>query len=333
MTRISSDARILLASQLRTLDNEGRGTAHYLWLWASKEGRSLLGKVPAKSTLQSFVKKSREVSTLLDMAKDRPRDQSNRQGKAATVTPTQRSIVLRKAKDIRRTRSRRRTYQLAREKHGERQMSPSTIKGILRTAGLRFKRCRSTIAMKPHHIQFRLRMAEKWVKKKKEFWRNFIFSDEKTFRLNGKRHQQNDGLWVSVDEPDEHDLKELTYVQDRYSGSVSVWAGVSFYGKLEIDVLESTQDGAHYLKNVIQGIVKPFMEKEKRVKVFQQDGAGLHRDAKVIDSLNRHLGEGKWTAVPPRPCKKTDRAGNPIKVVKTCKTGKARNYQVDSVHC
>ncbi len=270
-----------------------------------------------------------ECNTLSEAVKDLPRSQANRKGKSSPISPTVKAIVFRKAKDTNRSRRKRRAHHLSTEIHAGRKLSETSIKGILKAHGLAFRRSRSTIAMKTHHVMFRKRHAEVWGQKSLDFWKKFIFSDEKTFRMSNRRHRQNDGLWVSVDD----DMDELTHVVDRHSGSVSVWGGVSWYGKLPLDIVVGTQDEKHYVAKVVKDKVKPFMANHPEVEMFQQDGAAIHSSKAAVKALDSTIGSGRWTRPPPPPCKKTDRKGNVVRVQKTSKKGTTRNYKVDSDKC
>eukprot|EP00301_Raphidiophrys_heterophryoidea_P013944 c21540_g1_i1.p1 GENE.c21540_g1_i1~~c21540_g1_i1.p1 ORF type:complete len:100 (-),score=22.36 c21540_g1_i1:155-454(-) len=95
--------------------------------------------------------------------------------------------------------------------------------------------------------------------------------------MSRARHRQNAGLCVSLEKPSQKDLDDVTNVVDVYSGSVSVWAGVSWWGKLPIDITFDKQDQDH---DVIKARVKPFMSAHPEAQIFQQDGAGPHKGKK-----------------------------------------------------
>eukprot|EP00301_Raphidiophrys_heterophryoidea_P009410 c1382_g1_i1.p1 GENE.c1382_g1_i1~~c1382_g1_i1.p1 ORF type:complete len:285 (+),score=57.03 c1382_g1_i1:304-1158(+) len=284
--------------------------------------------MPAKGTLKNLVDKSKTLADITQVVKDLPRNQAHRTGKYAPIPPKIAGIIVRKAKNHNRLRSQRRAFALAKELHAGWRVCTTTVVNVLKAHNLKFTRSRPTIALKPYHISLRVKSAEKWGNKPKDFWRKFIFSDEKTFSLAAHRHRQNDGLWILKDGPDPVDLHDLTHVVDKYAGQVSVWGAVSWWGKLKLCLM--TQDEKHYCKTVISKHVKPFMAAHPEATVFQQDGAGFHTSRATVKHLNRVLGDGCWTRPPPPPCKERSSDGTFVRVRKTSKTGTTRRYKVDS---
>jgi hypothetical protein len=304
-----------------------------LFAWVKGVGSSLLSRIPHQDTVRNLVKKWVGTTNIDEAVRDRCRTQTHRGGKSAPVTAQVKAMILRKVKDTRRTRSKRRIEQLAKEYHAGRQVSTEFIRLLLHERGLGFRLSRDRISLKPHHINVRLLVGRKWQHQPASFWRKFIFSDEKTFRARPHRHRKNDGLWIDVINPREADTTALTYVSDRYSASVSVWGGVSYSGKLKLDFVVGSQDEKHYCAKVVKGIVKPFMLANTAAEVFQQDGAAIHTSDYSIKQLNLHLGQAKWTPPPMSPCKKIDSNGNVLKEPKLCKDQKFRHYAVDSPQC
>ena len=333
ISRLTTDDKVILVAKIRELELDGPVTAWYLHKWAAGKGRRLLSRVPSRTALQLLLEKSHSEADVADIVRDRPRSQAARTGKFAPISRKVKAAVIKKAKNSNRPRHKRRVYSLSRERHAGRKLSSTSVASILKAAGLAFRRSRATIAMKVHHMTFRRRIAERWGQKPKEFWRQYLFSDEKTFRMSRARHRQNDGLWVDVVDPSETDKEALTHVVDRYAGSVSVWGGISWYGKAELDFVVGTQDGSHYCNKVITERVKPFMDAHPEVKVFQQDGASLHKGATAVSHMDNTLGAGNWTRPPPPPCKETLSDGTFAKVAKTSANGRIRNYKIDSTSC
>jgi hypothetical protein len=233
MARLPEEVRIACHVKLREWARTGAGGATKLHAWAKANVDTLLGHVPSLATCKRWARNLDTSVPLLEAVKDLPRDQSIRKGKRAPINATMKAIIVRKARDKGRPDCKRRAYGLSREAHGGRGVSLSSVTRILTSAGLQFKRKRKTITLKPHHIQFRLRWAQKWAKKPAEFWQNVLFSDEKIFRVLDKEHAQNGGLWLSV----EDDKEQLDYVYDRHSTKVSVWAGFSYLGKVKLIIL------------------------------------------------------------------------------------------------
>lgn len=333
MSRLTPSDRSVLLAKYVELELANQGTAHFLHCWAKKEGKELLSRVPSRCACIGLISKFARIGNIADSISDLPRDQTKKTGKTAAISKQTKRMVVRKAKDADRPRHKRRAKVLATETHAGRQICESSIRNILHEKHMRFRRSRETIALKPHHIGFRLKMAEKWAEKDQTFWREFIFSDEKIFRMCRNRHSQNDGIWTGDDIVSEADAAVLTHVVDRHSASVMVWVGLSYYGKLDIHFVQSTNTSQHYSKNIVRGIVKPFMAKHRDVKVFQQDGATIHTSDFAQKFLDQELGAGNWTSAPPTPCKKRNLAGNFETRQITTKTGQTRNLKVDNDRC
>jgi len=333
MSRLPENDKILLVSKWRELEQAGQGSAHFLHMWAKSSGRAMLSRVPHWKTLNNLIAKAKIHSSTEEAVKDAPRDTTKRGGKRATISPKARAVILKKAKSQNRTRRARRAVSLAKETHAGRKVSEASVRRVLKAGGLIFRKSQARINLKPHHISCRLRWAQIWAKKSAEFWRKFMFSDEKIFRMRAPRHRQNDGLWVDVVQPSHEDEKELSHISDRYSGQVNVWGGISFYGKSELCLFDVTLTEDYYKKTIINKYVMPFFDSHPNVEIFQQDGDPKHTAHGTMAHLDKKLGVGRWTRPPPPPCKKKNKDGEPVRVPKTSKKGTTKLYQVDSVKC
>ncbi len=60
------------------------------------------------------------------------------------------------------------------------------------------------------------------------------FPDEKIFRMSEHRHGQNDGLWITAQDPNPEDVAESEHVVDRHSSKLCVWVGFAHCGKAEL---------------------------------------------------------------------------------------------------
>ena len=299
MSRLPTNDKIAIVAKWREFQLNGECSPYYLREYLKKEGRALVSKVPSRTALINLIRKARETDDILQAVKDLPRTSSTRVGKTSPVSTKVVGIVVRKAKSTQRKRMFRRAYSLAQEMHAGRKLSSTTIRRILKAHGLAFRRSRAMIHMKPHHISSRYRWAKKWVTKPKEFWRKFIFSDEKIFRLHSPRHAQNDGIWIDSVSPREEDVKALEHTVDRHSAKVAVWAGISYDKKLPCKIFTEIMTEPFYKNQILQRIVVPFMAENADVAVYQQDGDPKHTANGTLAYLTRKLGSSGFTAPPP----------------------------------
>jgi hypothetical protein len=273
------------------------------------------------------------MNDAVEVIKYKVRSQSNRKGPRSPLTEKQKAAILRKATNTNRKRVDRRAVGLASEAHAGRKAGESTIRRVLKTRGFKYFRSKATIALKPHHISCRLRWAKKWSSKPVSFWRKILFSDEKIFRMSEHRHRQNDGLWITADDPNPDDVAALEHVVDRHSIKICVWAGFAHCGKAGLCLFSENLTEKFYCQTIIKNCVLPFMAANESVEIFQQDGDPKHTADGTCAYLDEHLGDGNWTSPAPPPCKEVATDGTFVKVQKTSKRGTTRNYKIDSSVC
>lgn len=123
--------------------------------------------------------------------------------------------------------------------------------------------------LKAHHIAERLKFAEKYIKKGKDFWQHVIFSDEKKFNFDGP-----DGFkyyW--------HDLRfDRKVMSCRVHGgaSVMVWGGITGRLKTELAFCSGGMNAAKY-QELLHDYLLPFITlTEDENIIFQQDNAPIH---------------------------------------------------------
>ena len=163
------------------------------------------------------------------------------------------------------------------------------------TPHLKYRKVQKAPALTPQHRNAREEWARRFVTRGNPFWVKVIFSDEKTFNLDGP-----DGLeyyW--------HDLRKE---QQRFStrqaggGSVMLWGCITFYGVGILFVTEGKQDAIKYCKTLEDGLLPVSAEVfgEQRIWVFQQDNAPI-RTAKVTRQwlAQRSIRTLRWPARSP----------------------------------
>jgi hypothetical protein len=218
--RVEKGGRALMLAKYVELSRTMEVTGTQLYNHFKYHAKGLLKPLPARNTFVQFVEKMLSIGSTQDPLKDLPRDQTNREGKTAPITLNQKRVIIQKAAAVTRPKHLRRATGLSQETHAGRTISKASIMKILRASGRGYRVPRSTIVLKEHHKQLRVRWAQKWGAKPPQFWQKFLFSDEKIFRMLPKAHRKNDGLWVSLVDPRTEDIDAITQVEDRHSSTV-----------------------------------------------------------------------------------------------------------------
>ncbi|CAH2083903.1 unnamed protein product [Euphydryas editha] len=133
----------------------------------------------------------------------------------------------------------------------------------------KYQKYLSKPVLKVQHVTERLKFAEKYIKKGKNFWQHVIFSDEKKFNFDGP-----DGFkyyW--------HDLRFDRKIMSRRAhggASVMVWAGITGHLKTELAYCSGRMNAANY-RELLHEHLLPFitLTEDKNI-IFQQDNAPIH---------------------------------------------------------
>jgi hypothetical protein len=156
----------------------------------------------------------------------------------------------------------------------------------------------------------RVRWCEARKNKPPEYWKRWVWTDEKWFYLVCKKS----GEWIWLAEDDVNN--EARYVpRDKHPTKVMVWAGITYDGRTSLYVFETTGkiDSAEYVHAVgsalLPGICDPeymFPEGHGEHPIFMQDGAPAHKSKMTADWLKENLPPGwivndgeKWPAYSP----------------------------------
>ena len=148
-----------------------------------------------------------------------------------------------------------------------------------------------------------------------------MFSDEKTFYLSVSRHRQNDGLWISADNPTPEELELVQDRSGRHSPSISAWGAVSWDGRSELHLFDTTMDAKYYTEMILAQFAKLFMNGLPKTATFVQDDDKKHISNLATKWLDENFGT-RWTRPPPPPCKEQGKYGTFQTQPKRDKNGK-----------
>lgn len=168
-------------------------------------------------------------------------------------------------------------------------LSRSTIHRILSESGI--KPYRSTLLHKLNEDDFdrRVEFSEWFIEQSQanpDFPHMIVWSDEATFKLNGRLNRHNSIYW-SADNP--HQILE----QDLNLPGVSVWAGISSRGLIGPFFFNGTVNGDNYLellRSKVMPEIKGLYPDDEELPYFQQDGAPAHYASSVRSYLNSRIG-------------------------------------------
>jgi transposase len=146
------------------------------------------------------------------------------------------------------------------------------------------------------HISARLQFAIDYAKHN---WLRTLITDEKHFYLHQPINKKIDVIW---------DLPgtEHTYETVKYSKSVRVWGGISWYGKTPLIVYEHNLDQYGYqdvLREAKRGIKQLFERENGKIWWFQQDGCTSHSAKSTIEFIRKQFPKARlinnWPANSP----------------------------------
>lgn len=142
------------------------------------------------------------------------------------------------------------------------------------------------------HKLNRLKFAKDHVQWKKK-WRKVIFTDEKKFNLDGP-----DGFNYYF-----HDLRKEKCVLSRRQaggGSVMIWSGVGYSGKMDIKFCTGIMNSKRYLDMINEQITSHATRIAGPDFIFQHDNAGIHR-AQIVKNYftAKNIQVLEWPAYSP----------------------------------
>jgi hypothetical protein len=155
-------------------------------------------------------------------------------------------------------------------------VSKDTAQRALYSAGLKPFKVKRKPFLKPQHRIKRMKFAKKFADMD---WDCVLFTDEKYFHLGGGKGN-NRYVWCSS--PDDQRRFQGT---KKYSAKLSVWGGISSFGKTRIVVFEDELDAKLYEK-----ILKKYAVPDAEILFadaengwwFQQDGDPAHTASDTI---------------------------------------------------
>lgn len=203
----------------------------------------------------------------------------------------------------------------------QRHATPAKVAAKLECAPMTVHREAKRLGLVPVKVTHRCRQSEaqrlyriEWGEERKalglDYWRKWVFSDEKWFYLVCKR--SGEYVWVSKD-----DLQnEIRYVpKDKHPTKVMVWAGISYEGRTSLHVFPSDAkvDSVEYQYCMSEALIPAITDTDYLFPggvpaqwIYMQDGAGPHRSKSTLLWLEKHLPEGcslnddnKWPAGSP----------------------------------
>lgn len=174
-------------------------------------------------------------------------------------------------------------------------VSHMTVQRFLKRLGLSPYKITRKFLVSRMHKDRRIKFAKAY---RNTNFKNWLFTDECHFDLHPAPNSQNDNVWdVSRDE-----IKHEIRVHSN-GGKVSVWAGVSHYGKTQLYIYDGSLNAARYIELLESAIddIRGFMG--RRRIVFMQDNAPCHTSLRSQNFLREKfpyfLPKSKWPASSP----------------------------------
>lgn len=128
----------------------------------------------------------------------------------------------------------------------------------------------------PRHCQARVEFAERYLREDNQFWRNVIFSDEKTFQSTKSGH-------VKVYRPKNRRFDPKYVCQRARSGrfSVHAWAWISCSGPGVIWQIDGNLTGPQY-RSILSDVMLPSVNVLHPPNfIYQHDNSSIHTSAVV----------------------------------------------------
>lgn len=192
--------------------------------------------------------------------------------KTATSSPIKKKVL--KYSEGKRKRSIRKTAAAMHAKGIK--ISPTSVKRILKSSGLKPYRRRKQPWLSDKHKKDRVKFANKYLN---HDWENTLMTDESDFNLFAATNPQNDRVWAKS--PSQVPPVSLV----KHTAGIKVWGGVSAHGNTKLQFYKGTIGSKEYLK--ILNRMKPEVESifaDAGVDdwTYQHDGASAHK-AKIVN--------------------------------------------------
>jgi transposase len=181
--------------------------------------------------------------------------------------------------------------------HGIVHTSASTVRRTLHQEGLQAMHMIKKPLLTRQHKRKRLEFAKAHREWTVEQWKQVIFSDETV--IVGRPSDSHKLKWTKLT----HGLNPILLVPTVQGGgpTIMVWGCISQYGFHDLIRLDGTVDGAGYV-TVLNDYLIPVIHQyfHRRLCIFQQDGASVHRAQEVTEFFHTHnLQVLEWPAHSP----------------------------------
>ena len=155
-------------------------------------------------------------------------------------------------------------------------VSVQTVRNRLHSAGLRARQLYVGVPLSQRHGQARLAWTRQHCRWTNQQWATVLFTNESRFLLDILDRRRR--VWRRRGER----YSNCTIV-DRYGGgSLMVWGSISVRSRKELLVLNGTLTGQHYINEVLQPVVLPFVHQHHIV--LQDDNARPHQ-ARIVQQF------------------------------------------------
>ena len=167
-----------------------------------------------------------------------------------------------------------------------------------------------------HHRRARLKEAEFWDSLTDEELNAIWFADESKMTFREHKNKSIDIKWVYRGQAGEANW----YDKPRWPGQINLFLVQSIHGIEYSDIYMKNMGLAKY-KGYLPEIGTIIKDSNHDFRFYLHDNAW--RGVQPEDELNEHIGRGKWTRYPGRPCTKahptlkTPKRGLPVRIPKT----------------
>ena len=184
----------------------------------------------------------------------------------------------------------------ARSIPGLRPISGRTVRNRLLEHNIRPRRPVIRPILRPHHRNARLAWCRRHVRLTRNDWNNVMFSDESRFHLDS-----SDGRARVYRRPGERYSDACVVQRAAFGGgSVMVWGGITGRDRTPLYVIHGNLTAVRYRDEILNPLVLPFIQAQRRNITFQHDNARPHVARVVNNFLRQHNVQTlPWPAVSP----------------------------------